>query len=141
MWLLMGLAAAPNFRAPPTSVFTREMQLVQPLAAIGVLAAVLAPVDGEPLAQHAGRHPGLDVEPHAVVQVGLPAQWLIAGVASSARRRRWASGMAGKGASRATASAIRLACAAVSAVSRAATVRSRWERRSEGRGGMECLGS
>src|SRR5450756_947201 len=56
----------------------RGVQVVEALGAVRVLAAVLVPMDGGELgAQYAGGHEGADVEAHAVVQVGLPAEGLL----------------------------------------------------------------
>lgn len=53
----------------------------EPRCAFHVLAAVLVPLDVElralVVAQHAGGHPGADVEAHAVVEVGVPADGLL----------------------------------------------------------------
>ena len=53
------------------------MQVVQALAAVGVGAAVLVPVDRELGAEDAGGDERPDVEPDAVVEVGLPADRLL----------------------------------------------------------------
>ena len=55
----------------------REVEVVEALGAVGVLAAVLVPLDVELGAQDAGGHEGADVEAHAVVEVGLPAERLL----------------------------------------------------------------
>ena len=64
---------------PPRRQLLRpgEMQVVDPLAAVRVLAPVFAPVDAEFAAQDAGGDEGPDVEAHAVVEVWLPADGLL----------------------------------------------------------------
>lgn len=56
---------------------SRVVPVVDPLTAVGVLAAILIPVDAEPAAQHARRHERPDVQPHAVIQVRVPADGLL----------------------------------------------------------------
>jgi hypothetical protein len=61
------------------------MPVIIPLFAPGgagrVLATIYAPLDGWPLAEHVGFHERADVQAHAVVQVGMPADgWRIAAI-------------------------------------------------------------
>ena len=53
------------------------MEVVEALGAVGVLAAVLVPVDVELGAQDAGLDERADVEADAVVEVGVPAERLL----------------------------------------------------------------
>jgi hypothetical protein len=53
------------------------MQIVVALGAVGVLAAIFFPVDGEPGAEDASGYERADVEADAIVEVGLPADGLL----------------------------------------------------------------
>ena len=57
------------------------LELVEPGRALDVFAAVFVPGDVElgllVVAQHLGGHEGTDVEAHAVVEVGVPADGLL----------------------------------------------------------------
>ena len=55
----------------------REVEVVEALGAVGVLAAILVPVDVELGAQDAGLDEGTDVEADTVVEVGVPAKGLL----------------------------------------------------------------
>ncbi len=48
-----------------------------PMTARRVLAPIHAPLDVGLFAQHIGLYKGADVEPHAVVEVGIPAEGLL----------------------------------------------------------------
>ena len=55
----------------------REVEVVEALGAVRVLAAILVPVDVELGAQDAGLDEGTDVEADTVVEVGVPAKRLL----------------------------------------------------------------
>lgn len=59
----------------------RQMPVIVPLLTPGragwVFATILAPLDVRALAEHVGLHERSDVQAHAVVQVGMPADGLL----------------------------------------------------------------
>jgi hypothetical protein len=65
----------------------REVEVVVAFGAVGVLAAVLFPVDGELAAQDAGLDERADVEADAVVQVWVPADGLLVLVTCTTQKR------------------------------------------------------
>ena len=93
--LLRFLCCLPfkSFHPPPSSPLPRlpllrqrqvvvvdpvAFELVIPRGAGDIFATVLAPLDVRALAEHVGGHEGADVEAHAVVDVGVPTDRLLA---------------------------------------------------------------
>lgn len=56
---------------------SRQIPVIDPLAAIRVRAAILIPIDRELAPQRARGHEQPDVEPHPIVEIRLPADGLL----------------------------------------------------------------